>query len=107
MTDNKDKDKDVVVNLFKDKSAHIMPKDAASQMPQDNFTNLVVDQLDVIKEDTEKLKATGMITVLFDDRGPIVDYFAGSVNLNSAYVLMDQLKGVILEKIEQAQEGIE
>tara|TARA_B100000424_G_C22755924_1_gene408155 strand:- start:200 stop:523 length:324 start_codon:yes stop_codon:yes gene_type:complete len=107
MTDNKDKDKDVVVNLFKDRSEHIMPKDAASQMPQDNFTKLVVDQLDVIKEDSEKFKATGMITVLFDDRGPIVDYFAGSVNLNSAYVLMDQLKGVILEKIEQAQEGIE
>ena len=48
-----------------------------------------------------------MITILFDDKGPIVDYFAGSVNLNSAYVLMDQLKGVILDKIEQAQEGIE
>ena len=102
MTDNKDKDKDVVVHLFKDKSEHIMSKDAVSQMPQDNFTNIVVDHLDV-----NKYKATGIITVLFDDRGPIIDYFAGSVNLNSAYVLMDQLKGVILDKIEQAQEGIE
>ena len=107
MTDNKDKDKDVVVHLFKDKSEHIMSKDAVSQMPQDNFTNIVVDHLDVIKEDVNKYKATGIITVLFDDRGPIIDYFAGSVNLNSAYVLMDQLKGVILVKIEQAQEGIE
>ena len=107
MTDNKDKDKDVVVNLFKDRSEHIMSKDAASQMPQDSFTKLVVDQLDIVKEDTEKFKATGMITVLFDDKGPIIDYFAGSVNLNSAYVLMDQLKNVILDKIEQAQEGIE
>ena len=107
MTDNKDKDKDVVVHLFKDKSEHIMSKDVVSQMPQDNFTNIVVDHLDVIKEDVNKYKATGIITVLFDDRGPIIDYFAGSVNLNSAYVLMDQLKGVILDKIEQAQEGIE
>ena len=61
----------------------------------------------VIIKDVNKYKATGIITVLFDDRGPIIDYFAGSVNLNSAYVLMDQLKGVILDKIEQAQEGIE
>ena len=72
MTDNKDKDKDVVVHLFKDKSEHIMSKDAVSQMPQDNFTNIVVDHLDVIKEDVNKYKATGIITVLFDDRGPII-----------------------------------
>jgi|TARA_R100000231_G_scaffold125651_1_gene96066 hypothetical protein len=107
MTDKKDDNKDVVVNLFKDKSEHIMTTAAVNQMPQDNFTKLVLDHLDVIKEDTEKFKATGMITILFDDKGPIVDYFAGSVNLNSAYVLMDQLKSVILEKIEQAQEGTE
>tara|TARA_Y100001951_G_scaffold66098_1_gene53125 strand:- start:720 stop:1034 length:315 start_codon:yes stop_codon:yes gene_type:complete len=104
MTDNKDKDKDVVVHLFKDKTERIMSKEAVSQMPQENFTNIVIDHLDVMKEDVNKYKATGIITVLFDDRGPIIDYFAGSVNLNSAYILMDQLKNVILEKLE---EGIE
>jgi hypothetical protein len=81
-----------------------MSKDAVNQMPQENFTNIVIDHLDVMKEDVNKYKATGIITVLFDDRGPIIDYFAGSVNLNSAYILMDQLKNVILEKLE---EGIE
>jgi len=41
------------------------------------------------------------MTVLFDDKGPLVDYFAGSINLHMAYVLMDQLKDVILEKLDE------
>tara|TARA_Y100000401_G_scaffold55145_1_gene43492 strand:- start:198 stop:524 length:327 start_codon:yes stop_codon:yes gene_type:complete len=107
---DKDKDKepkDVVVNLFKDNNEKFMQLSEAQRIPRDNFNKIVTDHLDVIKKDAKDLNATGIITVLLDDSGPIVDYFAGSVNLNAAYVLMDQLKGVILEKIEQAQEGKE
>ena len=41
---------------------------------------------------------------MFDDKGPLVDYFAGSINLHMAYVLMDQLKNVILDKLEEGTE---
>ena len=34
-----------------------------------------------------------------DDEGPVIDYFIGSLNLTQAYVLMDQLKGVIMDKL--------
>ena len=61
----------------------------------------MLSQLDVIKEDADKHEATGVMTVLFDDKGPLVDYFAGSINLHMAYVLMDQLKDVILEKLDE------
>jgi len=104
MTDKKDNDKDVVVNLFKDKSEHVMSTAAAQQLPKEHFYKLVIDQLDKIKEDTTKHQATGIITILFDDKGPLVDYFAGSINLHMAYVLMDQLKNVILEKLEEGTE---
>ena len=104
MTDKKDSDKDVVVNLFKDKSEHVMTTAAAQQLPKEHFNKLVIDQLDRIKEDTEKHQATGVIAILFDDKGPLVDYFAGSINLHMAYVLMDQLKNVILEKLEEGTE---
>ena len=105
MTDNKDKDKeDVVVNLFKDKDEHIMTTGAAQQIPTQHFTKLVIDQIDRVKDDANKHKAVGVIAVLFDDKGPLSDYFAGSVNLHMAYVLMDQLKNVILEKLEEGTE---
>ena len=65
MTDKKDSDKDVVVNLFKDKSEHVMTTAAAQQLPKEHFNKLVIDQLDRIKEDTEKHQATGIITILF------------------------------------------
>ena len=51
------------------------------------------------EKDINTLKATGMITVLMDDEGPVIDYFIGSLNLTQAYVLMDQLKGVIMDKL--------
>ena len=104
MTDKKDDNKDVVVNLFKDKSEYVMTSEAAEQLPKEHFNKLVTDQLDRIKEDAQKHQATGVIAVLFDDKGPLVDYFAGSINLHMAYVLMDQLKNVILEKLEEGTE---
>tara|TARA_R110002012_G_scaffold65486_1_gene171441 strand:- start:700 stop:1011 length:312 start_codon:yes stop_codon:yes gene_type:complete len=100
MTDKK-KPEDVVVNLFKDTNEHIMTADMAKQFPPDHFNKLVMNQIDVIKEDASKHEATGVMTILFDDKGPLVDYFAGSINLHMAYVLMDQLKDVILEKLEE------
>lgn len=104
MTDKKDDNKDVVVNLFKDRDEHIMPTGAAQQIPKEHFIKLVLDQLDKIKDDTEKHNAVGVVTILFDDKGPLADYFAGSINLHMAYVLMDQLKNVILEKLEEGTE---
>ena len=101
MTDKEDKDKDVVVNLFKDTNEHIMTTSAVGSLPKEHFNKLVLNQLDIIKEDANKENATGVITVLFDDKGPLVDYFAGSLTLHMAYVLMDQLKNVILEKLEE------
>lgn len=100
MTDEK-KPEDVVVNLFKDTNEHVLSAEAARQLPPDHFKKLVLNQLDVIKEDADKHGATGVMTVLFDDKGPLVDYFAGSINLHMAYVLMDQLKDVILEKLDE------
>ena len=41
MTDKKDDNKDVVVNLFKDRDEHIMPTGAAQQIPKEHFTKLV------------------------------------------------------------------
>ena len=104
MTDKKDDNKDVVVNLFKDKSEYVMTSEAAKQLPKEHFNKLVIDQLDRIKEDTAKHQATGIITILFDDKGPLVDYFVGSINLHMAYVLMDKLKNVILDKLEEGTE---
>ena len=57
MTDKKDKDKeDVVVNLFKDKDEHIMTTGAAQQIPTEHFTKLVIDQIDRVKDDADKLR---------------------------------------------------
>lgn len=97
MTDKEDKD--VVVNLFKNANPKIMSKDAAAQTPKEEYQKMVIDSLETIKKDINTLKATGMITVLMDDEGPVIDYFIGSLNLTQAYVLMDQLKGVIMDKL--------
>ena len=71
MTDNKDDNKDVVVNLFKDKSAYHDNR-SSKQIPKNTLHKLVIDQLDRVKEDGNKHKATGVITILFDDKGPLV-----------------------------------
>ena len=115
MTDDKDKQKDVVVNLFKDKREKVIQKsegyettvDATKPHQFKHFNELVLENIETTKKDAEDFKATGIISIIMDDQGPIADYFAGSINLNSAYVLMDQLKNVILDKIEEAQEGKE
>ena len=107
MTDDKDKQKDVVVNLFKDKREKVMTTAAAKSFPPEHFNKLVLENIETTKKDAKDFKPTGIISIIMDDKGPIADYFAGSINLNSAYVLMDQLKNVILKKIEQSQEGKE
>ena len=45
-----------------------------------------------------------MITILMDDKGPLIDYFVGSINLSQAYVLMDQIKNVIIDKLNGVEE---
>ena len=65
---------------------------------------MVLEGVKRIEDDVSKLKATGMITILMDDKGPLIDYFVGSVNLTQAYVLMDQIKNVIIDKLNGIEE---
>jgi len=102
MTDKKDKD--VVVNLFKNGDPQLITNAAALQIPSKEYQRMVLEGVKRIEDDVPKLKATGMITILMDDKGPLIDYFVGSVNLTQAYVLMDQIKNVIIDKLNGAEE---
>tara|TARA_R110002012_G_scaffold213024_1_gene384110 strand:+ start:1758 stop:2078 length:321 start_codon:yes stop_codon:yes gene_type:complete len=104
MTDKKDKDKDVVVNLFKNGEPQFFDQTAALRIPSKEYQRMVLEGVKRIEDDVPKLKATGMITILMDDKGPLIDYFVGSVNLTQAYVLMDQIKNVIIDKLNGAEE---
>ena len=102
MTDKKDKD--VVVNLFKNGDPQLITNAAALQIPSKEYQRMVLEGVKRIEDDVPKLKATGMITILMDDKGPLIDYFVGSVNLTQAYVLMDQIKNVIIDKLNGVEE---
>jgi len=102
MTDKKDKD--VVVNLFKNGDPQLITNAAALQIPSKEYQRMVLEGVKRIEDDVPKLKATGMITILMDDKGPLIDYFVGSVNLSQAYVLMDQIKNVIIDKLNGVEE---
>ena len=102
MTDKKDKD--VVVNLFKHGEPQFFDKTAALQIPSEEYQKMVLEGVKRIENDVPKLKATGMITILMDDKGPLIDYFVGSINLSQAYVLMDQIKNVIIDELNGVEE---